>query len=129
MFRVPLDCEPVAANWLEVTGDIVSGRSRLLRAQGAPGRGRRGAKAQCTYSQVRAVASCRTEHGTARCLRIARRPLVAEVTHAGEYHCHAVFIRGSDDLFIADGTAGLYDGGNAALACAVDAIAEGEEGV
>ena len=45
----------------------------------------------------------------------------------GEHHRHAVFVRGSDHLFVAHRAARLDNGGDAGAGRSVDAIPEREE--
>ena len=52
-----------------------------------------------------------------------------EQPQAAEGHGDAVLIAGVDDLLVADGAAGLHDGGHAGAAGALDVVTEGEEGV
>ena len=52
-----------------------------------------------------------------------------EQPQAAEGHGDAVLVAGVDDLLVADGAAGLHDGGHAGAAGALDVVAEGEEGV
>ncbi len=48
---------------------------------------------------------------------------------AGQSHDDVVFVAGFDNDVVADGAAGLGNVADAALLGAVDAVAEGEEGV
>ena len=50
-----------------------------------------------------------------------------EMPDACENHCHAVFVRGFDDLLIFDGPSGLDDGTDASLGSHIDAIPKGEK--
>ena len=50
-----------------------------------------------------------------------------EQPQAAEGHGDAVLIAGVDDLLVADGAAGLHDGGHAGAAGALDVVTEGEE--
>ena len=50
-----------------------------------------------------------------------------EQPDAAEGHRDVVFIAGVDDLLVADGAAGLNDGGHAGAAGPLDVVAEGEE--
>ena len=52
-----------------------------------------------------------------------------EQPQAAEGHGDAVLVAGIDDLLVADGAAGLHDGGHAGAAGALDVVAEGEESV
>ena len=52
-----------------------------------------------------------------------------EQAHAGEGHGHAVFVGSRDDIVVAGGAAGFEDVLHTGLGSAVDAVAEGEEGV
>ena len=52
-----------------------------------------------------------------------------EQPDAAECHGNAVLVAGVDDLLIADGAAGLDDGGHAGAAGALDVVTEGEESV
>ena len=54
---------------------------------------------------------------------------MVEQADVGHSHRHAVFVSGLDDVVVADGAAGLGDVLHAALAGALDVVAEGEEGV
>ena len=56
-------------------------------------------------------------------------PLVMEQPQAAEGHGDAVLVAGVDDLLVADGAAGLHDGGHAGAAGALDVVTEGEESV
>ena len=53
--------------------------------------------------------------------------LVMEQPQAAEGHGDAVLVAGIDDLLVADGAAGLHDGGHAGAAGTLDVVAEGEE--
>ena len=55
--------------------------------------------------------------------------LVEEVTSSGEVHSHSRFLGCSDNFFIADGAAGLYDCADAGVQEHLEAVSEGEEGV
>ena len=57
------------------------------------------------------------------------RGLVPEVPDAGKHHRHAVLVGGSDDLRIAQRTAGLDYRRNAVFGGKVDAVAERKEGI
>ena len=50
-----------------------------------------------------------------------------EQTDAGECHYHVVLIAGFDHMIVTDGSARLCDIFYAALVCALDVVAEGEE--
>ena len=52
---------------------------------------------------------------------------MVEQAQAAKGHGHAVFIAGVDHLLVADGTAGLDNGGHAAAVRALDVVAKGEE--
>ena len=52
-----------------------------------------------------------------------------EQANAAEGHHDAVLVAGFDDLGIADAAAGFHNGSNAAAVCALDVVAEGEEGI
>ena len=52
-----------------------------------------------------------------------------EQPQAAEGHCDAVLVAGVNDLLVADGAAGLHDGGHAGTAGTLDVVAEGEEGI
>ena len=52
-----------------------------------------------------------------------------EQPQAAEGHGDAVLVAGVDDLLVADGAAGLHDGGHAGAAGALDVVTEGEESV
>ena len=52
-----------------------------------------------------------------------------EQPQAAEGHCDAVLVAGVNDLLVADGAAGLHDGGHAGAAGTLDVVAEGEEGI
>ena len=52
-----------------------------------------------------------------------------EQPDAAEGHRDVVLVAGVDDLLVADGAAGLDDGGHAGTAGALDVVAEGEEGI
>ena len=47
----------------------------------------------------------------------------------GKHHGEAMFVGGGDDVFVADGAAGLDDGGDAGLSGHIHVVCEGEEGV
>ena len=51
------------------------------------------------------------------------------MSNAGENHSDTVFVRRLDDIVVADRAARLDDVGSAALARALDIVAEGEKGV
>src|SRR5262245_40097185 len=51
------------------------------------------------------------------------------MAHARQYHRQPMFIRGLDDLSIADGTSRLYDRRNPGLRCRIQSITEGKEGI
>ena len=55
--------------------------------------------------------------------------LVLEVALAGEDHRHVVRVGGGDGFVVADGAAGLDDGGDARFGGRLDAVREREEGV
>ena len=50
-----------------------------------------------------------------------------EQPQAAEGHGDTVLVTGVDDLLVADGAAGLDDGGHAGAAGALDVVAKGEE--
>ena len=52
-----------------------------------------------------------------------------EKTHSGECHSHTVPICAFDNEIIADRSAGLGNVFYTALLCALDIVAEGEEGI
>ena len=54
---------------------------------------------------------------------------MVEQPDTGEDHAHAIFVTGGDDVFVAVGAAGFDDVARARKHGAVDAVAEGEEGV
>ena len=60
---------------------------------------------------------------------VPRDSLMVEKADAGEAHDHVVGVAGCDDVVVADGAAGLCDVFDAAAVCALDIVAEGEEGV
>src|SRR5947209_3767011 len=55
--------------------------------------------------------------------------LVPEMAFAGEDHGDVSLIRGGDHLAVANGAAGLDDGGDAGIGEEVEAVAKGAEGV
>ena len=73
--------------------------------------------------------SSRAVQGNRRRRRLLLRILVPEVAHAGEDHGEAGFIGGGDDFIVADGAAGLDDGGGTRFSSSKQAICEGEERV
>ena len=52
-----------------------------------------------------------------------------EMTGVGKDHADAVFIAGINHFFVADGTAGLNDGGNTGLGNKINIIPEREIGI
>ena len=61
---------------------------------------------------------------------ISERPfLMVEQSQAAKGHGNAVFVAGVNHLLVADGTAGLDNGGHAAAVRALNVVAEGEERV
>ena len=61
--------------------------------------------------------------------RLITTILVAEVAGSGEEHGDVMLVRGGDYFIVADGAAGLGDGGDAAGRRHFDVVGEGEEGV
>jgi hypothetical protein len=55
--------------------------------------------------------------------------LVEKMTHAGKDHCETETIGCGNDVIVADGTAGLNEGGRASFRGFFDAIGEGEESI
>src|SRR5690606_13411288 len=54
---------------------------------------------------------------------------MAEMTHAGKYHSHAVFIAGRNGFFVAHGTAWLNYRSDPDLGGVINAVTEGEESI
>jgi hypothetical protein len=52
-----------------------------------------------------------------------------EMSDSCEHHCQPQAVSGFNDLFIADGAAGLDNGGNAHLGGGFYAVGKGEEGI
>src|SRR5215212_4150782 len=52
-----------------------------------------------------------------------------EMASPGKYHCDPVAVRSFDDLIVAYGAAGLYDGLYAGFGQGFHAVGEGEEGI
>ena len=57
------------------------------------------------------------------------RSAMAEVPDAGERHGDAAAVGGFDDLWVADGAAGLNDGGGPGVGDDLETVGKGEEGV
>ena len=54
---------------------------------------------------------------------------MAEVAHAGKHHRDVVFIRGFDDLAVADGATGLNHRGYPGFGYCFETISEGDKAI